>query len=73
MAGSRSPLRVPITRPSSGVKPIEVSTERPPRIAAAEQPLPRWQVTRRSAGSSTRPSSSAARRDTNRCDVPWNP
>ena len=44
MAGSRSPLRLPITRPSSGVKPIEVSTERPPRIAATEQPLPRWQV-----------------------------
>ena len=32
-AGSRSPERVPITRPSSGVSPIEVSTERPPSIA----------------------------------------
>ena len=29
MPGSMSPLRVPITRPSSGVRPIEVSTGRP--------------------------------------------
>ena len=44
-AGSMSPQRVPITRPSSGVKPIEVSTDRPCSMAHAEQPLPRWQVT----------------------------
>ena len=44
IAGSMSPDRVPITRPSSGVSPIEVSTELPPLIAAAEQPLPRWSV-----------------------------
>ena len=50
MAGSRSPLRVPITSPSSGVKPIEVSTDRPPRTAATEQPLPRWQVIIRRPG-----------------------
>ena len=39
--GSMSPLRVPITRPSSGVRPIEVSTATPPRIADADAPLPR--------------------------------
>jgi len=42
--GSTSPDRVPMRSPSSGVKPIDVSTERPPRIAQAEQPLPRWSV-----------------------------
>src|ERR1017187_8679397 len=44
IAGSRSPERGPITKPSSGVMPIEVSTVCPPRIAAAEQPLPRCSV-----------------------------
>ena len=34
--GSTSPLRVPITSPSSGVKPIDVSMLLPPRTAAAE-------------------------------------
>ena len=38
---SRSPARVPITRPSIGVMPIEVSTGRPPAMAEAEAPLPR--------------------------------
>ena len=36
-----SPERVPITRPSIGVMPIEVSTARPAAIADAEAPLPR--------------------------------
>ncbi len=36
-----SPERVPITRPSIGVNPIEVSTGRPPTIADADAPLPR--------------------------------
>ena len=45
MPGSTAPGRVAITRPSSGVKPIVVAIERPPAIAASEQPLPRWQVT----------------------------
>ena len=44
MAGSMSPERVPITKPSSGVNPIEVSTESPARIADAEQPFPRCSV-----------------------------
>src|SRR5699024_11349439 len=44
IAGSISPERVPMTRPSSGVRPIEVSTHLPLRIAETEPPLPRWQV-----------------------------
>ena len=44
MAGSIAPQRVPIIRPSSGVKPIEVSTATPWSMALMEQPLPRWQV-----------------------------
>ena len=43
--GSTSPERVAITSPSSGVKPIVVSTERPSRTAASDAPAPRWQVT----------------------------
>ena len=43
-AGSMSPERVPIIRPSSGVRPMVVSTDCPSRIAAMEAPLPRWQV-----------------------------
>ena len=41
-AGSMSPERVPMTSPSSGVSPIDVSTERPPSIAVTDAPLPRW-------------------------------
>ena len=44
IAGSRSPDRVPITSPSSGVKPIEVSTDWPRLIAHADAPLPRCSV-----------------------------
>ena len=36
--------RVAIGTPSSGVKPIVVSTERPSRTAVTEQPPPRWQT-----------------------------
>ena len=45
MLGSMSPDLVPITSPSSGVSPIDVSIERPFSIAAAEQPLPRCKAT----------------------------
>ena len=55
MPGSTEPLRVAIISPSSGVKPIVVSTQRPPRTAAAEQPWPRWQITRRSSAARSRP------------------
>ena len=44
--GSMSPERVPITRPSSGVSPMDVSMLRPPEIAAALAPFPRWRTTR---------------------------
>ena len=45
--GSTLPERVAITSPSSGVKPIVVSTERPSRIAHSDAPAPRWQLTSR--------------------------
>ena len=41
MPGSMSPDRVPITSPSIGVRPIDVSIGRPPTIADADAPLPR--------------------------------
>ncbi len=43
------PDRVAITRPSSGVNPIVVSTDRPPRAAHSDAPAPRWHVTTRSS------------------------
>ena len=48
MPGSTLPERVAITSPSSGVKPIVVSTDAPSRIAHSEAPAPRWQLTMRS-------------------------
>ncbi len=70
--GSMSPDRVPITRPSSGVSPIEVSTQTPPWTAEAEPPLPRCStITFTSAGSL--PSSRAVSRETYWWDVPWKP
>ena len=44
IAGSISPLRVPIGTPARGVKPIVVSTDLPFLTAVIEEPLPRWQV-----------------------------
>src|SRR3954467_11790646 len=41
------PERVRIGTPSSGVKPIVVSADRPSRTAVTEQPPPRWQTARR--------------------------
>jgi hypothetical protein len=35
--------------PSAGVKPIDVSTERPWSTAQSDEPLPRWQLTRRNS------------------------
>ncbi len=57
------PDRVAMTSPSSGVKPIVVSTDRPSRTAASDAPAPRWQVTIRGRASADRPRSSAARRE----------
>ena len=44
IAGSRSPVRVPIITPPSGVNPIEVSTDLPPSTAVIETPFPTWAV-----------------------------
>ena len=71
-AGSTSPERVPMTRPSSGVIPMEVSTETPPSTALTEQPPPRWQVTRRSRATSA-PRCSAALRVMYWWLGPWKP
>src|SRR5262245_12294536 len=40
MPGSTVPLRVPIIRPSKGVKPIEVSTQMPLQTADTDAPFP---------------------------------
>ena len=71
-AGSRSPDRVPITRPSNGDRPIDVSTLRPQSIAAIDAPLPRGAVISRTSESG-RPRTSAARWATTACEAPWNP
>ncbi len=57
---STDPARVAMTSPSSGVKPIVVSTQNPPRTAARDAPAPRWHVTTRRAPPSV---IAAARRD----------
>jgi hypothetical protein len=44
-SGSTLPDRVAMTRPSTGVKPIVVSTDRPADTAASEAPAQRWHVT----------------------------
>ncbi|CAH0326406.1 hypothetical protein SRABI128_05313 [Microbacterium sp. Bi128] len=72
MDGSRSPDRVPMTSPSRGVNPMDVSIDWPPRIAVTEAPFPRWAIT--ASNSSTGTSSSAADRcATYSCEVPWKP
>jgi hypothetical protein len=71
-AGSRSPQRVPMISPSSGVIPIDVSTLFPSRIAAALAPFPRWRVIRFRASGGF-PRRSAARRARWACEVPWKP
>ena len=72
MPGSIEPARVPIIRPSSGVMPIDVSTDRPPSTAVTEQPLPRWATTSR-APRRARPSSSAGPPTDHATDRPWKP
>ena len=70
--GSISPERVPITRPSNGVRPIEVSTHFPPSTAEMEEPLPMWHTTIfKSSG--FLPRISAALKETYLWDVPWKP
>ena len=70
--GSMSPERVPMTRPSSGVRPIEVSTDSPPSIAVIDAPLPRCSTICFSSRRG-RPTKSAAASLTNLWLVPWKP
>ena len=71
-AGSILPERVPIVTPASGVKPIDVSIDLPPSIAAIDAPLPMWHeiIRKSSIGLSN---ISAALCDTNLWLVPWKP
>ena len=72
IAGSISPLLVPIIRPSRGVRPMEVSTDFPWSTADTEAPLPRWHtIIFRSFLSF--PSSSPTRLETKSWLVPWKP
>ena len=70
--GSIEPGRVPIMRPSSGVKPIVVATGFPDAIAVAEHPFPRCRLTIRNPPGSRR-SRSAARRAQSEWLIPWKP
>ena len=66
------PERVPITTPSSGVRPIVVSTHSPFTTALMEEPFPRWQTITLEL-SLSRPRNSTARLETKLWDVPWKP
>lgn len=59
-----------LTRPSSGVNPIDVSTQTPLSTADADAPLPKWAMTSRR---SWRGSISAARAAQYAWLSPWNP
>ena len=71
-AGSMSPERVPMTRPSRGVMPMEVSTTLPFSTAAMLLPLPRWQVMRLKE-SRGRSRNLAVASETKWWEVPWKP
>ena len=66
--GSTDPQRVAMTRPSSGVNPMVVSTLRPSRTAASEAPA---QMAGHDAagGRNQLPGAAAAQA----CDSPWKP
>ncbi len=59
-------------RPSSGEKPMEVSTDRPLSTAQAEQPAPSWSVTAVTSRA-LRPSTSASDSIKDACAMPWKP
>ena len=71
-AGSMLPARLGMMRPSDGVMPIVVSTERPWSMAHSEAPTPRWQEMI-SSSPRGRLTISAAFSETKRCEVPWKP
>ena len=70
--GSTEPERVAITRPSSGVKPIVVSTETP-SSDGGEGGAGAQMAGDDAEALDSRPASSAARRDAYSCERPWNP
>ena len=70
--GSTLPQRVPITRPSTGEKPIDVSNDLPLRMAVTEAPLPMWQVMIFECSKSS-PASLAPTLATYLWLVPWKP
>jgi hypothetical protein len=72
MPGSKSPARVPITSPSSGVMPMLVSTLQPCSIAVTLAPLPKWQETIRNFSAATF-SSAATAFVTCAWLMPWKP
>jgi hypothetical protein len=72
MAGSQSPERVPMMRPSRGVRPIEVSKEQPSFTALIEEPLPMCAMIRLVLKGSW-PRRTAARLAVYRKLVPWKP
>ena len=69
--GIDRPAARPIISPSSGVKPIEVSTDTPFLTAVTDAPLPRWATTHRKP--SSRRAISAARPAQYPWLNPWNP
>ena len=69
--GSTLPERVAITRPSSGVKPIVVSTRA--AVAHRGQRRARAEVAGDEPHRRGRPASSAARRAAYACESPWKP
>ena len=58
--------------PANGVIPNEVSTDTPFLIAVADAPEPMCNVTKLHSDAGL-PNIFAARFETYRCDVPWNP
>ena len=72
IAGSMLPHLVPIATPSSGVNPIDVSTETPFLTAHKLAPLPKWQVIIFKSFISL-PITSATFWETYLWEVPWNP
>ena len=72
IAGSISPLLVPIGRPARGVSPMEVSTDLPPSTAVILDPFPRWHTISLVSLISL-PISSASLLDTKLWLVPWKP
>jgi hypothetical protein len=68
--GSTVPDLVAMTSPSSGVKPMVVSTHLPLLTAASDDPAPRWQVTTRCRSAFKSARIAPARRAAYACESP---